>query len=50
MSAIKRKTSGFATVDIVSSSQLIVGGLFAEVKGIKIYQPVNPLFLKELLK
>jgi hypothetical protein len=42
----KKKTLGFATVDVVSSST----SLFAEVKGIRIYQPVSASFLKELLK
>ena len=40
--------AGFARVDIKSSFPA-VPGLFAEVKGIKIYQPVSATFLKELL-
>ena len=40
----KKKTPGFATVDIVPSRS----GLFAEVNGIRIYQPVDASFLKEL--
>jgi len=45
----KGKTSGFATLDVVSSLHATVPGLFAEVKGIRIYQPVSASFLKELL-
>ena len=45
----KEKTSGFARVDVIDSSSSISQGLFAEVKGIKIYQPVSASFLKELL-
>lgn len=45
----RKKVSGFATLDIVSSSQATVSGLFAEVKGIRIYQPVSASFLKELV-
>lgn len=37
--------SGFAPVVVKSSST----GLFAEVKGIRLYQPVSAVFLKELL-
>jgi phosphoribosylamine-glycine ligase len=40
-----KKTFGFATLDVISSSSL-----FAEVKGIRIYQPVSASFLKELLQ
>ena len=46
----KNRTSGFAAIDIVSSSQHASYCLFAEVGNIKIYQPVNASFLKELLK
>ena len=48
-SARKKNSSGFATLDIVSSPRIDLPGLFAEVKGIKIYQPVSASFLKELL-
>lgn len=41
-----RKKVGFATVEIVPSTD---NGLFAEVGGIKIYQPVGAAYLKELL-
>jgi transposase-like protein len=41
----KKRISSFASVDIVSSRS----GLFAEVNGIRIYQPVSASFLKELL-
>jgi len=37
--------SGFAPVVIGSSSP----GLFAEIKGIRLYQPVSAAYLKELL-
>lgn len=40
----EKKASGFARVDIIS-----LPGLFAEVKGIRIYQPVSAAYLKELL-
>ena len=42
------KSSGFARVD-PSSSPCASPGLFAEVRGIRIYQPVSASFLKELL-
>jgi hypothetical protein len=44
----KNKTSSFATLDVVDSTQFLPG-LFAEVKGIKVYQSVSASFLKELL-
>ncbi len=44
----KNKGSGFAKLDVVETS-FVVPGLFAEVKEIKIYQPVSASFLKELL-
>src|SRR5437762_3206027 len=44
----KKKVAGFATLDVVDSSMVLMG-LFAEVKGIRIYQPVSASFLKELL-
>jgi len=48
--AVSRKLiPGFATVDIVGASQTDLPGLFAEVNGIKIYQPVAARYLKELL-
>ncbi|MEJ7911994.1 MAG: hypothetical protein WKF70_02480 [Chitinophagaceae bacterium] len=43
---IKKRTSGFATIDVASSSTV---ALFAEVKGIRIHQVVSASFLKELL-
>ena len=42
------KAAGFARVTITPSQQ-VAQGLFAEVGGIKIYQPVSATFLKELL-
>jgi hypothetical protein len=41
----KKRISGFASVDVASPRS----GLFAEVNGIRIYQPVSASFLKELL-
>jgi Transposase len=41
--------SGFATLKINSSTAGHAVVLFAEVKGIKIYQPVSAAYLKELL-
>jgi hypothetical protein len=38
--------AGFAPIEIVPSA---VNGLFAEVRSIKIYQPVSAAYLKELL-
>ena len=43
----KQEPSGFAKVDVVPS--LVVPALFAEVSGIRIFQPVAASFLKELL-
>ena len=43
------KSSGFARVDLSSSPPCALPGLFAEVRGIRIYQPVSASFLKELL-
>jgi hypothetical protein len=40
----KKNASGFARMDIVS-----LPGLFAEVNGIKLYQPVSAAYLKELV-
>lgn len=40
----KKNASGFARMDIVS-----LPGLFAEVNGIRIYQPVSAAYLKELV-
>lgn len=42
----KIKTSGFAKVVVRSLS---ADNLFAEVKGVRIYQPVSAAYLKELL-
>jgi len=39
------ESPGFAPVAVESPS----AGLFAEVKGIRLYQPVSAMFLKELL-
>ena len=40
----RKNISGFARVDIVP-----LPGLFAEVNGIKLYQPVSAAYIKELL-
>ena len=40
---------GFTTLRIVPSAPASGPGLFAEVNGIKIYQPVSAAYLKELL-
>lgn len=45
----KPKVSGFTTLDVVEGSPVSLPRLFAEVKGIRIYQPVSALFLKELM-
>lgn len=42
------KTVGFAKLDVRPSASGSPG-LFAEVRGIRIYQPVSATFLKELL-
>jgi hypothetical protein len=42
------KRCGFAKLDVVDASQL-APALFAEVNGIRIYQPVSASFLKELV-
>jgi hypothetical protein len=42
------KISGFARVE-VSKSAPVENALFAEVRGIRIYQQVSASFLKELL-
>lgn len=42
----KTGKAGFAPIEIVSSAG---HGLFAEVGGIRIYQPVSAAYLKELL-
>jgi hypothetical protein len=44
----KKNVSGFAAINVVDSTS-VLPGLFAEVKGIKIFQPVSASFLKELL-
>lgn len=44
----KKTSSGFTVVDVVDSPS-VLQGLFAEVKGIKIYQAVSASFLKALL-
>jgi hypothetical protein len=38
--------AGFAAVNIISSA---AGPLFAEMRGIKLYQPVSAAYLKELM-
>jgi len=43
------KFTGFTTLDIVEGLPAGLPRLFAEVKGIRIYQPVSALFLKELM-
>ena len=43
---VATKKAGFAPIEIVPSAG---NGLFAEVGGIKIYQPVSAAYLKELL-
>jgi len=43
------KAPGFATLQLTPSTSAIEPALFAEVKGIKIYQQVNAAYLKELL-
>jgi hypothetical protein len=40
---------GFATLQITPSAPIVAPALFAEVKGIKIFQPVTAAYLKELL-
>jgi hypothetical protein len=45
----KGTSTSFAKVDIVPVKKDPLPGLFAEVHGIKIYQPVSASFLKELL-
>jgi len=42
------KPSGFAKVDVIQPKH-VAQGLFAEVRGIRIYQHVSATFLKELL-
>lgn len=50
-SAASRKgaMTAFAKIDIVPSKKDPLPGLFAEVHGIRIYQPVSASFLKQLL-
>ena len=45
----KLMSAGFASLDITPSAGLGYATLFAEVRGIKIYQPVTAYFLKELI-
>jgi hypothetical protein len=47
--AEKKASTPFVKVDIVSTVKEPLPGLFAEVRGIKLYQPVSAAFLKELL-
>lgn len=47
--ASRKRPTGFATVDIVGTSPTDLPGLFAEVNGIKLYQPVAARYLKELI-
>ena len=42
------KPAGFAKLNITSSVSNGQGTLFAEVQGIKLYQPVSASYLKEL--
>jgi hypothetical protein len=46
---VKKNASGFARLDIVSLPQATLQGLFAEVNGIRIYQPVSAVYLRELI-
>lgn len=47
---VKQNTkAGFSSLKINPSGQLNTSALFAEVRGIKIYQPVAAVYLKELL-
>lgn len=45
----KSASTSFAKLDIVPTVKDPLPGLFAEVRGIKIYQSVSASFLKELL-
>lgn len=45
----KNHTLGLAAIAVVPSADMDSPLLFAEVSGIKIYQPVSASFLKELL-
>ncbi len=45
----RQSTSGFAPIQVTHSSPTALHGLFAEVGGISIYQPVSASFLKELI-
>ena len=45
----KKRAPGFARLHIAASPANSVAILFAEVQGIKIYQPVTASYLKELL-
>ena len=47
--AQKNAGAGFTTLEITSSPGSGYATLFAEVRGIKIYQPVTADFLKELI-
>lgn len=47
---VQTKPTGFADLQIISSSSHLHATLFAEVKGIKIFQPVAATYLKELLQ
>ena len=42
------KQTGFTALQIAPSA-IVAPALFAEVKGIKIYQPVDAVYLKDLL-
>lgn len=44
----KDKRPGFAAIAVTPSPDINNGKLFAEIKGIKIYQPVAASYLKEL--
>ena len=43
------KQTGFTALQITTSTPVIGPALFAEVKGIKFYQQVDAVYLKELL-
>ena len=46
----KKNSSGFSTLDVISSNQQSSLSLFAVVDQVKLYQPVSASFIKELLK
>jgi hypothetical protein len=44
------KSPGFSSIDIIAAPPNTFPQLFAEVKGIRVYQPVSAMFLKELMR